>query len=358
MVNVRYHESEYEEVFIQQLTEVGWSYIPGCEMADRRITDAIYEADLMAYLQAKYGDRGLTALDYQQMIANLRNTSGVNDYLTARAVHKLVCHDGYDYQPLDGSEAFKVRYIDFDADDVRTVNIFRCINQFEMVEGEENRRPDIVLMVNGIPLAVVELKNPADPEATISTAWEQICVRYRRDIPSMMKYAALTIVSDGANTRMGSQFTPEEYYYAWKKVENEDPNGRVGIDEMEMLIKGALSPVRMLEILRDYVYFADEAEASKEIEIGMPLSPVLRHKNAPRPHLPLAPFTGRQRKGRNLLRCDWMRQDAYDALPRPTTEMPLLHGDGQPNNHRHRGPYRLGRPEQQTVLQCQDLLGR
>lgn len=84
MVNVRYHESEYEEVFIQQLTEVGWSYIPGCEMADRRITDAIYEPDLMAYLQAKYGGRGLTALDYQQMIANLRNTSGVNDYLTAR----------------------------------------------------------------------------------------------------------------------------------------------------------------------------------------------------------------------------------------------------------------------------------
>ena len=89
MVNVRYHESEYEEVFIQQLTEVGWSYILGCEMAGRRITDAIYEPDLMAYLQAKYGDRGLTTLDYQQMIANLRNTSGVNDYLTARAVHKL-----------------------------------------------------------------------------------------------------------------------------------------------------------------------------------------------------------------------------------------------------------------------------
>ena len=134
MVNVRYHESEYEEVFIQRLTEVGWSYIPGCELAERRITDAIYEPDLMAYLQAKYGDRGLTTLDYQQMIANLRNTSGVNDYLTARAVHKLVCHDGYDYQPLDGSEAFKVRYIDFDADDVGTAHIFRCINQFEMVE--------------------------------------------------------------------------------------------------------------------------------------------------------------------------------------------------------------------------------
>lgn len=267
MVNVRYHESEYEEVFVQQLSEAGWDYIPGCEMADRRITDAIYEPDLRAYLQTRYGNRGLTALDYEQIIANLRNTAMANDYLTARAVHKLICHDGYDYQPLDGSEAFKVRYIDFDAEDVKAANCFRCINQFEMVEGEENRRPDIVLMVNGIPMVVIELKNPADPDATISTAWNQICVRYRRDIPAMMKYAALTIISDGANTRMGSQFTAEEYYYAWKKVENEDPNGRVGIDEMKTLIEGALSPVRVLEILRDYVYFADEAEASKETEI-------------------------------------------------------------------------------------------
>ena len=267
MINVRFHESEYEEVFVEELYKEGWTYTPGCELAGRLITDALYEPDLRNYLKSKYCNRNLSELDYDQIIANLRNTSEPNNYLTARAVHKLVCHSGYDYQPLDGSETFKVRYIDFDVDDVRTVNIFRCINQFEMVEGEENRRPDIVLMINGIPLCVIELKNPADPDATISNAWEQICVRYHRDIPSMMKYAALTIISDGANTRMGSQFTPEEYYYAWKKVENEDPNGRIGIDEMLMLIKGALSPVRILEILRDYVYFADEAQAQKEIEI-------------------------------------------------------------------------------------------
>lgn len=267
MINVRFHESEYEEVFVEELYNEGWTYTPGCELAGRLITDALYEPDLRNYLKSKYCNNNLSELDYDQIIANLRNTSEPNDYLTARAVHKLVCHEGYDYQPLDGSDAFKVRYIDFDADDIKTANIFRCINQFEMVEGEENRRPDVVLMINGIPLCVIELKNPADPDATLSNAWEQICIRYRRDIPSMMKYAALTVISDGANTRMGGQFTPEEYYYAWKKVENKDPNGRVGIDEMLTLIKGALSPIRILEILRDYVYFADEAQAQKEIEI-------------------------------------------------------------------------------------------
>ncbi len=267
MINVRFHESEYEEVFVEQLYEEGWTYTSGQELADRKITDAIYEPDLRNYLKAHYADKKLSEQDYDQIIANLRNTSETNDYLTARAIHKLVCHQGYDYQPLDRSDAFKVRYIDFDATEVRNANIFRCVNQYEMVEGEENRRPDIVLMINGIPICVIELKNPADPNATISDAWEQICVRYRRDIPSMLKYAALTVISDGSNTRMGSQFTPEEYYYAWKKVENEEPNGRVGINEMRTLIKGALSPERILEILRDYVYFADEALAQKEIEI-------------------------------------------------------------------------------------------
>ena len=267
MVNVRFHESEYEEVFIQCLADEDWQYIPGSLMSNRLITDALYEPDLRAYLMAHYEDKNLSEQDYEQIISYLHNIGGASDYLAAREAHKVICHQGYDYQPLDGGPSFKVRYIDFDSDEPQKANIFRCVNQYEMQQGEENRRPDIVLLINGIPLCVIELKNPADPNATISNAWEQICVRYNRDIPSMMKYAALAVISDGSNTRLGTQFTPEEYFYAWKKVENSDPNGRLGIDEMRTLIKGALTPERILEILRDYVYFPDEGLAEKEIEI-------------------------------------------------------------------------------------------
>lgn len=266
--NVRFHESEYEEVFVEYLYQQGWIYTPGTYLNERLITQALYERDLRAYLSANYGAaHNLCAEDYERIIAHLRNIIEPNDYLTARAVHQLICHDGYDYQPVNGGDPFKVQYIDFDAEDVTAANTFRCVNQFEMLEGDENRRPDIILLINGIPLCIIELKNPADPNATISNAWEQICVRYRRDIPSLMKYAALAVISDGSNTRLGSQFTPEEYFYAWKKVENTDPNGRVGIDEMLTLIQGALTPVRILQILRDYVYFADLTQAQKEIEI-------------------------------------------------------------------------------------------
>lgn len=266
--NVRFHESEYEAVFVEQLYEQGWIYDPGSYLQDRLITQALYERDLRKYLSDNYGaEHNLCDEDYECIIAYLRNTMEANNYLTARAVHQLVCHDGYDYQPVHGGDPFKVKYIDFDAEDVTLTNIFRCVNQYEMLEGEENRRPDIVLLINGIPVCIIELKNPTDPEATISNAWEQICIRYRRDIPSLMKYTALAVISDGSNTRMGSQFTPEEYFYAWKKVENTDPNGRLGIDEMLTLIQGALSPTRILEILHHFVYFADIEQAEKEIEI-------------------------------------------------------------------------------------------
>ena len=264
---VRFHESEYEEVFIEYLIAQDWTYTPGQYLSDRLITQALYEHDLREYLRAHYAQHGLCEDDYDRIIANLRNTIEPNDYLTTRAIHKLICHNGYDYQPINGGNPFKVNYIDFDAEDVKASNIFRCVNQYEMLEDNENRRPDIILLINGIPVCIIELKNPADPNATLSNAWIQICKRYRRDIPSLMKYAILAVISDGSNTRMGSQFTPEEYFYAWKKVENTDPNGQLGIDEMAMLIRGALSPVRILEILRDYVYFPDLTMAQKQEEI-------------------------------------------------------------------------------------------
>lgn len=264
---VRYHESEYEEVFVEYLISQNWHYTPGGLLEGRLITDALYERDLRAYLRAHYDREGLCEEDYDLIIANLQNTVEPTDYLTAKSVHRLICHNGYDYLPIKGGNAIKINYIDFDSDDITSANIFRCVNQYEMQEGEENRRPDIILLINGIPVCIIELKNPADHSATLTNAWEQICNRYRRDIPSLMKYAALAVISDGPNTRLGTQFTAEEYFYAWKKVENTDPNGQVGIDEMATLIKGALSPERILEILRDYVYFADSAISQREIEV-------------------------------------------------------------------------------------------
>ena len=81
---------------------------------------------------------------------------------------------------------------------------------------KENRRPDVILFVNGMPLCIMELKNPADANATIYDAWEQINIRYWRDIPHLLHCCPLACISDGVKTRLGTVRTPYEHFYAWR----------------------------------------------------------------------------------------------------------------------------------------------
>ncbi len=262
MANV-YYESTYEQAFMQLLHEAGWKPTYGAEL-HRRVTDAVLDEDLRAYLRSRYAEKGLTEDEYESVVAKMRNVSGATQY---RAMVNAVnlARDGYDFVPKHpGAGAFKMEYIDFVHPER---NIFRCVNQLEFHQGNKLRIPDIVLFVNGIPLVIVELKNPMNPNATIKTAHGQITKRYQGDIPAFMKYAALAVISDGSNTRLGTSVADFEYFYAWKKVENEDKPGE-GVEELRSMIEGALKPERLLEIFRDYLYFPDLSEG-EEREIAV-----------------------------------------------------------------------------------------
>lgn len=256
-------ESIFEDAFIQLLEESGWEYTFGGNL-HRKYTDALLEDDLLQFLQTRYKQQELTSEELDTVIANLRNVSGASDYLALRNAVSLY-RDGFDFVYGDQRMLpFKMQYIDFEHPER---NIFRAVNQFEMHQGKANRRPDIMLFVNGIPVCIIELKNPAKINTTIRDAHTQITVRYMRDIPSLLKYCALSVISDGSNTRLASVVSGYEYYYAWKKVENEDQVGS-GVKELETMVRGALSPVRLLEIVRDYVYFPDvQKDASKGFEV-------------------------------------------------------------------------------------------
>lgn len=261
----KYYESEYEKAVVELLQQAGWEYTFGGDLHNRKITEPLLEEDLTLYLYDRYGDKGLTDSEMLQIKANLRNKSGNSDYDTLRKTVELY-QEGYDVTPLHpGSLPFRLEYIDFEHPERNT---FRVVNQFEMLQGKQTRIPDVMLFINGIPVCIIELKNPTDANATIRDAHTQITVRYRRDIPGLLKYCALACISDGSNTRLGNTVTPYEFFYAWKKVENED-NPSKGVGELQSLIQGALTPTRILEILRDFVYFPDEApgEEEKEIEI-------------------------------------------------------------------------------------------
>ena len=125
----------------------------------------------------------------------------------------------------------------------------------------------IILFVNGIPLCVIELKNPADAHATIYDAWKQIYIRYWRDIPHLLHYCPLACISDGVKTRLGTVRTPYEHFYAWRRVNDGDKVSTLPFEETRAMIKGVYSPKRFLEIFRDYIYFQDSEYDSEEREI-------------------------------------------------------------------------------------------
>lgn len=256
------YESEFEKATVELLQNVRWQYSFGDEL-HRKYTDPLIEDDLRAFLTARYAKRNLSAAEIDGIVANLRNVGGQNEYYAAQNAF-LLYRDGFDFTYSDNREApFHIDYIDFEHPQR---NIFRCVNQFVMEQGRENRRPDILLFVNGIPVCIMELKNPTEQNATVRDAHRQICTRYMRDIPALLQYCALAVVCDGAKNELGTPFTPFEFFYEWKKVENEDTAGQ-GIDTLRTLVKGALAPERLLEILRDYVYFPDPSKEPDTTQI-------------------------------------------------------------------------------------------
>jgi type I restriction enzyme R subunit len=137
---------------------------------------------------------------------------------TNRAFHKLL-RDGVDVEYLrpDGSiKGDAVRLVDFDA---VNANDWFAVNQFTVIEAQHNRRPDIVVFVNGLPLAVIELKNAADEDASIWSAYAQLQT-YKAEIPSLLHYNALLVASDGMQARVGSLTANQEWFKVWRTAGN------------------------------------------------------------------------------------------------------------------------------------------
>jgi type I restriction enzyme R subunit len=139
-------------------------------------------------------------------------------------------------------------------------NDWVAINQFTIVENGKNRRPDVLVLVNGMPLALLEMKNPTAEHATLKSAWNQVQT-YRHDIPSVFVPNAVTVISDGTSAAMSSYAGAFEHYAPWKTVE-----GREVVSDrpaLEVLIKGVFEPKRFLDLLQNFIVFSDETVTDK-----------------------------------------------------------------------------------------------
>lgn len=262
--NGRYCESDYENAFLRFLEGEGWQYLSGGSIPRTSRRDVLYIDDLEQFLRTSNPD--LTPEEIRQIIDTVRLVGAESEFATLHKVYGWMVN-GIQFIPQEGLPRM-VDLIDFK---IPENNVFRAVNQFAVEytnNGQtKNRRPDVLLFVNGMPLCVIELKNPADANATIYDAWEQINIRYWRDIPHLLHYCPLACISDGVKTRLGTVRAPYEHFYAWRRVNDGDKVSTLPFEEMETMIKGVYAPKRFLEIFRDYIYFQDSEYDSDEREI-------------------------------------------------------------------------------------------
>ncbi len=177
---------------------------------------------------------------------------------TNRAFHRML-RDGVEveYARPDGSIAGDhVRLVHFGNADA---NDWLAVNQFTVIDGQHNRRPDIVIFLNGLPLGLIELKNAADEEATIWSAYSQVQT-YKAEIPSLLNYNAALVLSDGLQARVGSLTANQEWFKVWRTIDGEGDAPKTAL-ELEVLIRGVFNRSRFLDLLQHFIVFEEDPDS-------------------------------------------------------------------------------------------------
>lgn len=175
--------------------------------------------------------------------------------------HKLLV-DGVDVpvQTADGESYEKLWLFDFKPDSKD--NNFLAVNQFTVIENNIERRPDVILFVNGIPLLVIELKNLADEKADIWTAFNQLQT-YKAQLPLLFRYNEILIISDGMEARAGTISSEKERFMQWKTIGGEKTMNN--LTEIEVLLRGICDKNRLLDIIRNFIVFEKDKSATKKL---------------------------------------------------------------------------------------------
>ena len=176
-----------------------------------------------------------------------------------RTFHRLLV-DGVtvEYPLADGAmRGVQARVVDFENPNA---NDWLAVNQFSVSENKNTRRADIVLFVNGLPLAVIELKNPADEEATIWTAWQQLQT-YKAELPGLFSMNAALMVSDGSQARIGPLTAGREWFKPWRTVGGETL-ADASMTELQVMLEGVFARRRFLDLVRDFIVFEDDGSGA------------------------------------------------------------------------------------------------
>ncbi|MFZ0615845.1 MAG: type I restriction endonuclease subunit R [Chthoniobacterales bacterium] len=256
------NESHLEEAALEWLAELGYALGHGPDMAPGEVAaerETFSEVVLKGRLREAIHrlNPAIPAEAREEALRKVLRHETTSLIGNNRAFHHHL-RDGVpvEYRRADGSIAGdRVRLVDF-ADPA--ANDWLAVNQFTVIEGQHNRRPDVILYLNGLPLAAIELKNAADEEATIWSAFSQLQT-YKAEIPSLMNYNEILVVSDGLQARIGSLTANQEWFKVWRTIDGDGDAPKSAL-ELEVLIRGVFDRKRFLGLLEHFVTYEEDPD--------------------------------------------------------------------------------------------------
>lgn len=285
---MKFTEEKLERAYIELLKDEGYVYQLG-ETIPRAEDAVIIEDDFLHFLLSKYENQQLTLTEAKSILLQLKTLPASDLYESNKTVMRWLS-DGFILKREDRNKKdIHIELIDYNGleahlagNNLDTIaaeptgpykadqNIYKIVNQLEIVGTNNQRRiPDGIIYINGLPLVVFELKSAIREEATIHDAFNQLTVRYRRDIPELFKYNAFCVISDGVNNKAGSFFAQYEFFYAWRRVAGlaKDVDG---IDSMYTLVQGMLNKHRLRDIIRNFIFIPDTSRKDLKIVCRYP----------------------------------------------------------------------------------------
>ncbi len=253
-------ESDVESAALDWLRALGWDVAhgpdiaPGTPNAERdNYGQVVLERRLRDALAMFNPTLPTDALDHA--LRKLTRPEGASLEVRNRAFHRMLVNGvEVEYREPDGGiRGDQARVLDFDDP---YANDLLAVNQFTVTDNHNTRRPDVVLFVNGLPLAIIELKNPTDEDATIWTAWNQLQT-YKSELPTLFSMNEALVVSDGIEARIGALTSGKEWFKPWRTVTGETLADS-HTPQLQVMLEGVFEPSRFLALVRDFIAFDDD----------------------------------------------------------------------------------------------------
>lgn len=253
-------ETQVEIICLEYLRELGYAFLSGPDISpDGMFTERLYNEVILVPRLKRAIDKLnplITTDAREEALKKVLRTTSPNLLINNETFHQYLT-EGIDieYRKDGNIRGDKVYLVDFNNPDN---NEFLAVNQFTIIENNNNKRPDVILFVNGLPLVVIELKNPTDEKATTRNAFNQLQT-YKHLIPSLFTYNSLLIASDGWEARCGTLTSDWNRFVPWKSKDGKT-TAETTAPQIEVMFKGMLNKSTLLDLIRHFIVF----EKSKE----------------------------------------------------------------------------------------------